>query len=291
MNVLITSASRKVSLVQAFQRAVAAEGGGRVVAADCESATAAFFFADAARVLPRSVDRDYWPALLRLCHEEQIGLLVPTRDEELPGFAERRAELAAAGVTVAISPPAAVRLCQDKVEFARFCLENGFEISRVLSEAELLRQETYPVFARTRVGKKSSGAFRVGTPAELAALRSRHGEMLVQELVEAPEYTLDVLADLEGRVLSVVPRVRQAIVGGESYVSATVRAPVLLETGARESSRPSCVAAAYRSSRSTRASAAPRRCPSPPVPTRRGACCGWPAAIPLPRSWASTRTA
>ena len=34
MNVLITSASRKVWLVRAFQRAVEAEGGGLVIAVD-----------------------------------------------------------------------------------------------------------------------------------------------------------------------------------------------------------------------------------------------------------------
>ncbi|MBI5543558.1 MAG: ATP-grasp domain-containing protein [Deltaproteobacteria bacterium] len=234
MNVLVTSASRKVSLVQAFQRALAAEGGGRVVAADCEAGAAALFFADGARVVPRSAEPDFWPQLLAICREEQIRLLIPTRDEELLLFAEHERELADAGVVVPISAPQTIRLCQDKLAFTRFCSERGFAVARVLSEEELSDEASFPVFARTRVGKKSAGAFRVGSPAELAALRARlGGELLVPEVVQAPEYTLDVLCDLQGRVLSVVPRVRGVIVGGESFVSATVREPELLETGAR----------------------------------------------------------
>ena len=46
MNVLVTSASRKVGLVRAFKRATAAVGDGRVVAVDISPLAAALYEAD-----------------------------------------------------------------------------------------------------------------------------------------------------------------------------------------------------------------------------------------------------
>ena len=233
MNVLICSASRKVSLVQAFQRALAAEGGGRVVAADCEPASAALHLADRARVVPRTSRPEFLDALVRVCREEEIGLIIPTRDEELPLFAERRLELESLGLCVPVSSPQAIGVCQNKAAFAGWCLDHGFAVPPILNDSTLSRDERYPVFARALAGKKSATAFKVGSRAELLALRQRHGPLLVQELVEAPEYSLDVLSDLSGRVLSVVPRRREVIVGGESFASCTVREPELLQVGAQ----------------------------------------------------------
>ena len=43
---------------------------------------------------------------------------------------------------------------------------------------------------------------------------------------------MDLLADFEGRVISAVPRLRQLVVAGESYVSRTVNEPVLMTASA-----------------------------------------------------------
>ena len=53
LNVLITSASRKVSLVKSFQRALKDEGlGGVVVAADSSPDSASMKFADICAIVP-----------------------------------------------------------------------------------------------------------------------------------------------------------------------------------------------------------------------------------------------
>jgi carbamoyl-phosphate synthase large subunit len=232
LNVLITSASRKVSLVQAFQRALAAEGGGRVVAADIQPRAAALHVADRAAILPRSDDPAFWPALIGVVRDEAIGLVVPTRDEELAVFAERRDELEAIGAQVPIAPAASIRLCQDKIAFARFCLASELSVPDILDEAALREPGRYPVFARARRGKSGAAAFAIASPGELDARRAAHGELLIQELVTAPELSLDGFAD-GGRALSIVPRTRGVVVAGESYVSRTVDAPRLVELGRR----------------------------------------------------------
>ena len=78
------------------------------------------------------------------------------------------------------------------------------------------------MFARARRGQSGKSAFAIGSPAELAGRRAEHGELLIQERVQAPELSLDGFADLGGEVLSIVPRTRGVVVAGESYVSRTV---------------------------------------------------------------------
>lgn len=232
MNVLITSCSRKVSLVQAFQRAVRPYGG-RVIAADCQPDAAALHVADGGRIVPRLSDPAFLDAVAKIVREERIELLIPTRDAELPFFAAQAERLAWLGVTVPISSSKTIALCQDKGAFAHFCLESGFSVARLREGAALADASLYPMFARTRTGASSKGAFSVASPAELAARIAEHGPLVVQERVDAPELSLDVLADVSGEVISVVPRTRSVIVGGESFVSRTLDDPELVQLGAR----------------------------------------------------------
>lgn len=224
MNVLVTSASRKVALVRTFRDALAREGGGRVVAADTSPLSAALYEADEGVLVPPSADPGFVAALLALCHERQIGLLVPTRDEELPLLAAHREAFARAGVMVMVASPETIASCQDKARFLDCCERSGWSVpprlDRVTAAASL------PVFARPRAGKSSVGAKRIDTRAELDALPD---DTLLQPLVASPEFTIDLFADFESRVISVVPRERVRIVSGESYVGRTAHLPALID--------------------------------------------------------------
>ena len=46
--------------------------------------------------------------MLDVCRHDEIGLLVPTRDDELPILAANRARFEAIGALVLVSPPDAV---------------------------------------------------------------------------------------------------------------------------------------------------------------------------------------
>ena len=121
MNVLITSASRKVGLVRAFMEAVRTTGGGRVVAADITPLAPALYEADAGILIPRSDDPGFVDAVLAICERDGIGLVVPTRDEELPVFAAAKDRFATNGISVLVADPEPVAICQDKRRFAVAC--------------------------------------------------------------------------------------------------------------------------------------------------------------------------
>lgn len=224
-NVLIASAARKVALVRAFRTALDRCGGGQVIAADIDPLAAALFEADAARIVPRSDDPVFVDALLDICERDRIGLVVPTRDEELPVLARARDRFKEAGTLLLVSSPEAIETCQDKHLFMAAVREAGLQVPAVHTDPETAR---LPAFVKPRRGKGGRGAHKVTTHSDLGAALSTLGQdAIIQEFVEAPEFTVDVFLDLDRRPISCVPRERIAIVAGESVVARTVRDPAL----------------------------------------------------------------
>jgi len=234
MNVLILSAAAKVLLVEAFRDAVA-ERGGRVFAADIAPDSAALHVADQGLILPRSTEPGFIPALKRVCREHGIGLVVPTRDAELPVLAPWRNELAAAGTTVLVAAPETIAVCQDKRRFAAFCEAEGFPIARTYGADEVPAR--FPIFVRPTTGAGGAGARRIDDAGAWLALGAKRAMLIIQDFIEAEEYTIDTLMDLEGNPLQAVARQRLLVRGGEAQKSRVEDVPALtdlaLAVGAR----------------------------------------------------------
>lgn len=227
MNVLITSASRKVWLIQAFREAL--EGRGQVIAADITLQAAAMHLADQRIVVPRSDDPGFINSMLTICSERDVGLLVPTRDDELPVFAEAAPRFNEIDVRVHVPDPAALDICVDKTRFHAFCVEQGHPVAERIvhpTEAHL------PLFVRPRRGKGSVGSFRVDDAVRLRQVLDRSEDVILNRLIDAPEFTIDVFLTRDGRPVSSVPRERVQVVSGESYIGRTVDDDRLQESAA-----------------------------------------------------------
>jgi carbamoyl-phosphate synthase large subunit len=232
VNVLITSASRKVGLVRAFQSALMRRGGGHVIAVDTNPCAPALYVADRHFLVSPSAEPHFIEEIAHLCQREQVGLIIPTRDEELPRFAEARERLEQYGLWVMVPTAETVRLCQDKLAFVDFCRTHEFG-TPCTYQADQWRSAEFPLFVKPRFGKGSRGARLVYGEGELRDAARDQEDWVIQDYVEEPEYTVDLLADFNSRVLSVVPRLRQMVIAGESYVSRTVNEPELIKESAR----------------------------------------------------------
>jgi len=184
-----------------------------VIAADLSPLAAALYEADAARLVPPSDDPSFVAAILEICERDEVGLVVPTRDEELPVFARARARFAECGVLVLVPTTGTVATCQDKSAFAAACSVAGLSTPRVVAAPA---EKDLPLFLRPRLGKGSRGARVVRTGRELAAALDELGaSAFSQELIEAPEFTIDLFADpRDGTPISCVPRERILVTHG-----------------------------------------------------------------------------
>lgn len=219
INVLILSAGRRVELINCFKRAKERlKVKGSIVAADASELAPALYFADINEVVPRISDNDgYIKAIVNICRNFNISLIVPTIDTELLLLSERKAEIEETGAKVLISDERVTRICRDKKNTQEFLEENGFLVPHMLGEAELRNPEklTYPLFIKPRDGSSSINAFQVHNAEELEMYLKLIENPIVQEYIEGTEYTIDAFLDFESNLITAVPRVRIATRSGE----------------------------------------------------------------------------
>lgn len=216
-NILLTSCGAKVALVRAFRQA-AAERGGKVFVSDISNYAPALYEADGRAHLPSWDDPGYADTLMSVCRDSDIGLIVPTSDQELPQLESQADTLRANGVVVLLPSSSALSTCRDKWAFTTFCREHGFSLPKIYDD--VAEPTEFPVFVRPRTGQGSLGAGQVESPALLQAMRLQDPDLLVQEFLNDVEYSIDLLMDIQGvRALQAVARRRLRVHGGEAQVS------------------------------------------------------------------------
>ncbi len=229
LNVLITAGSRRVPLVQAFRNALRTLGfPGVIIVTDVNPLSPAVHVADRAYRVPLATDEEYLPELLGICEAEQVSLLVPTIDDELPLLGNARDQFRAIGVLAACSSQSSAVLCEDKHRTCAHLAAAGVPAARTYLPAQLPAAASFPLFIKPRVGRGAVDSFQVRSARELAFFVEYVRDPVVQEYLDGPEFTIDVLCDLSGRPVSIVPRQRVVIRAGVSDRGRTVRDSRLL---------------------------------------------------------------
>ncbi len=224
VNVLFTSVGRRVELLRGFRRAYQALGiGGRLVAVDIDPLAPALRVADRPYLVPRLDSAEYIPTLAEILRREQVQMVFPLIDPDIPLLAEHRATLEATGARLAVVAGEAASIVGDKWLTQEFFRRLGLPTPRSWLPGQRDPHELdYPVFIKPRHGSASQQTFRVENPAQLAFFSEYVRQPILQEYLPGPEITNDVICDLDGCVLSVVSRERMRVRAGEVVVGKTV---------------------------------------------------------------------
>lgn len=229
MNILITAGSRRVPLVQAFRSALRSlRLPGSVIVTDVNPLSPAVHVADRAYRVPLSTDADFISEILGLCGAERIRLVIPTIDDELPVFGREHRQFEDMDIAVASSSESTAILCNDKYSTCRHLDAYGVPAARTYFPAEVTDDIPLPLFIKPRVGRGAVGAFPVRSPRELEFFRHYVPDPVIQEYLDGPEFTIDVLCDFNGLPLSIVPRERVVIRAGVIDRGRTVNDPRLI---------------------------------------------------------------
>src|SRR4029077_14834598 len=86
-----------------------------------------------------------------------------------------------------------------------------------------------PLFIKPRFGRGGVGAFQVRTSRDLEFFLQYVENPVVQEYLNGPEFTIDVLCDFAHRPLSIVPRERVVVRSGVIDRGRTVRDRALID--------------------------------------------------------------
>lgn len=192
--------------------------GCRIVAADCEPASVGFHFADAAYVVPRVGAPGYLERMLDICAREGVHLFLPALDEELALCGDHRARFEALGTRLMLSSSRALAVCADKLRMYECFRELGIPSPRTVA-AEEYREglfDRYPLIVKPRSGRGGAGVHVARNHHEAAFFAGYVERAVVQEHLAGMEYTLDVLATLDGELRILSPRQRLATESGIS---------------------------------------------------------------------------
>lgn len=236
VNVLISSAGRRVALMNCFRESLSALGvSGRIIAVDATPYSAAAHLADEFYIVPRCTENDFIPAVQEICEQHDIHLLIPTIDTELPTYAAARQEFRRRGTRIAISSPETVAICYNKILTHEWLTGLDLPVPRQATPEAVLRDTSawnLPLIVKPVDGSGSLGVHTITSFAELDALSSRPYRLIVQECIEGAEHTINVFVNNEGRCLCTVPHLRIEVRGGEVAKGVTVKDRRLMELAA-----------------------------------------------------------
>ena len=216
MNILITSAGQRVSLVRAFQKELKTlYPYGKVFTTDMQpQLSAACNISDKYFQVKRVTDPTYIDELITLCVEHQVKMVVPTIDTELLVLAQNKQRFKKEGIHVIISSTSFVEQCRDKRRINTFFLDNGIDIPKPIDK----KSPTFPLFIKPYDGSLSADTYLIKSAKDLHDYHLNNERFLFMEYIdkqEHDEYTVDMYFGSDHQVKCIVPRKRILIRAGE----------------------------------------------------------------------------
>ncbi|MGN6387809.1 MAG: ATP-grasp domain-containing protein [Verrucomicrobiota bacterium] len=236
MNILISSAGRRVELLRCFQ-ADASELGIKLVvfATDARpEMSAACQLSEHAVAVPRCDSPEFIPKLLEICEENKISLLIPTIDTELQQLAECKNKFLKFGTRIAISEPDTIKLCRNKDLTASQLAAHGLPVPRTLALENLTGSELrYPIVLKPRGGSSSKEIIRLNSEHDFIRLSPGLKNYIAQECCCGPEYTVNLFFDEAHQLRVAVPHLRMETRSGEVSKGRTERHHGLIQLAER----------------------------------------------------------
>lgn len=217
MKILLTAIGKRVQLIEYLKKNCC------VIGVDCGNLVSAEKFVDKFYNVPKISDPLYIETLLRICNEENVDLLIPLYEKEFTMLCEFRSKFEEQGTKILLSDVEVINIFNNKYSTYEFFTNNNINTPKSYLKDSLPRELTYPLIIKPIDGMGSNNVFKVKNEKELKFFVEYVEKPIIQECIEGIEYTIDVLCDLGGRVISAVPRERIEVRSGEVSKSRTVK--------------------------------------------------------------------
>lgn len=253
MNILLTSAGRRAYLVRYFKEAL--KDKGKVFASNSEFSIA-LQEADGYFISSLIYDEGYIDSIIEFCLRNEIKAIISVFDIDLLILAKAKEYIESKGIRLILSGKEVIEVCNDKWKTYLFLKDNLIQTPttyKSIQDAEdgLGKGEiSFPVIIKPRWGMASMAIYTAEDLSELNFFFNRSikdiensylrfesnltpDEMvLIQEKLNGQEYGLDVINDLKGNYVCVLPKSKLRMRAGETDIGQTV-SPERFEKTAR----------------------------------------------------------
>jgi carbamoyl-phosphate synthase large subunit len=203
----------------------------RIIAGDMNPVSAGLFLADKGFVIPPVKDPDFIFKVFEICQEEAVDVALPIYSADFPIFRTHIDTFAAGGIKTYAPPAKALEITSDKYKVCEFLNSIGITAPRTWRLSELHQPLPFPLFMKRISGSGSRDTAII--PDRTALKFHASPDFIYQEYIEGDEFTIDVISDLNGKMIGASPRKRDRIYGGLSVTGTTVEdAEIVRETQA-----------------------------------------------------------
>lgn len=215
-NILITSAGKRVVLVQIFQRTLKDLGlDTKVYTTDMKPEMApAGIVSDGCIKVSRCTADCYIDELLQICKDKNIGVIIPTIDTELLILSQNKQRFEENGIGLAVSDNEFIKVCRDKRNTEDYLAKLGIAVPKALDKYH----PVFPMFAKPFDGSLSTNLHVIRKQEELTKDILEDPKLIFMEYIDKQEYkefTVDMYYGKDHIVKGIVPRERIEIRAGE----------------------------------------------------------------------------
>ena len=207
MNILITSARKRVTLVKLFKKELKAVfPDAKVYTTDMNPTLApAGYVSDKCFEVPRVTDEHYLECLIHICKENGVKLVIPTIDTELLLLASHKDDLKSHGIETIVSDLDFITACRDKRN------TNGLfgNLHIRIPEPRDKFHPVFPMFAKPYDGSLSKDLFVIHRKEDLTAEILEHPKLIFMEYIDKTqykEYTVDMYYGKDNKVKCMINR-------------------------------------------------------------------------------------
>ena len=215
-NILITSAGKRVVLVQIFQKTLKELGlEAKVYTTDMKPEMApAGIVSDGCVRVSRCTADTYIDELLQICKDKNIGVVIPTIDTELLVLSMNSEKFESAGIGLAVSDYDFIKVCRDKRNTEAYFAKVGISVPKAVDK----HHPSFPMFAKPYDGSLSTNLHVIRNTEELTREILEDPKLIFMEYIDKIEYkefTVDMYYGKDSKVKGIVPRERIEIRAGE----------------------------------------------------------------------------
>lgn len=227
-NILITSAGKRVALTRYFKETLNRFfPEAKVFIADMNPEMAPVsYVCDGSFKVPRVNAPEYPAELLKICEDNNVGMVIATIDTELLLLSDLKVEFKQKDIHVMVSDKVFVNMCRDKRNTGDFFAKHGVRVPKEVDKFN----PSFPLFAKPYDGSLSANLHYIKCQEELSPEILEDPKLLFMEYIDKKvykEYTVDMYFGKDNRVKCIVPRERIEIRAGEINKGRTAKNEIL----------------------------------------------------------------
>jgi carbamoyl-phosphate synthase large subunit len=236
LRLLVPSIGRKRSLAKLL-RAELSQTGGVLYGADTDSSAPALRDVDIPVNLPAFEAGNFWDVFNGVVREDAINAVIPVRDAELVGWAER-SEAGLLPVATLLSQSETLAICRDKRRLYEVARECGIACPEWTTSFDKPIGLTFPCVVKPVAGCGSLGVHIVDGPSALmSAVADADDAVMAQAFHDGIEYSVDCFASSLGELRDCCVRERRVVMHGECVSGDLVNDPELVQLCRRMAKR------------------------------------------------------